>query len=102
MAFDERKYLKYFAKSNLTEEEKLERIRTFKGILQPFMDAAFGQHPVQLCRDTPKQKYLQSPNQGVESKKVSGKFKKQLQGPLTKKPRIEAGKIESANHVKLS
>ncbi len=99
MAFNERKYLKYFSQGNLTDEEKLERIRIYKGILQTFVDAAFGQHPVQLCRETPKQKYLQSPNQEVESKKINNKFKNETLGQLRRKIETKKKKKEAAPHA---
>ncbi len=66
MAFNEKKYLKYFEGFDLSEKQKLDRIRTLKNILEHFVDAAFGQHPVQLCQQ---EKYLQSPDGEVESNK---------------------------------
>jgi len=76
MAFDEKKYLKYFEKENLTEEQKLERINIYKNILIHFVDAAFGQTPEQQCLGISQENYLQSPDEEVESKQLSEFFKK--------------------------
>lgn len=100
MAFDEKKYFKYFEKENLTEEQKLERIAICKRIMSHFVDAAFGQAPEQLCLGTSKEKYLQSHNVEVESKKLSRIFKNESRGPLTRKPRTQNIKAEGLNHAK--
>ena len=99
MAFDEKKYFKYFEKESLSEEQKLERINIYKGILTHFVDAAFGQTPEQLCLGTSKEKYLQSLNVEVESRELSKNFRDENRGPLTRKPHSKNIKGESLNHA---
>ncbi len=75
MAFDEKKFLKYYENTALTEAQKLERIAICKRIMNHFVEAAHGETPEQLCLGTSKENYLQSQDQEVESKRLSNYFK---------------------------
>lgn len=45
--FDAREFAHFLAESDLTEDEKLEYIRTIWNIVMQFVDLGFGIHPVQ-------------------------------------------------------
>ncbi|MBI1274434.1 hypothetical protein GC177_00490 [bacterium] len=46
---DIEEYRQYVDRFDLSEEQKIELIRTIWLMMQSFVDTAFGYHPVQLC-----------------------------------------------------
>lgn len=77
MALDINKYLHYMDRMSLTPEQKEETIRIVWGLMESAVDQAFGVHPIQQYRGYVANDNLQSPVEGVDSKRstMSGEFK---------------------------
>ena len=77
MSVDIQKYWKYVERFDLPEAKKRELIHTVWGIMESFVDRAFGLHPVQLSRKALPPSDTKALPGGVDSKgkPLSTKFK---------------------------
>ena len=75
MSADYEKYQKYVRDYDLTKIQREELIQTVWGVMESFVDTAFGLHPVQQCREYLSDGDLQSPAGRVKLFSLSNCFK---------------------------
>ena len=68
MPLDINKYRHFLDDIPISEERKAEFLQDVWSILESFVDSAFGQHPVQLCRTNEEKTDLQALGESLESK----------------------------------
>ena len=69
MLLDIKKYIHHIDQLDLSRTQKEEYMRTVWGLMESFVDQKFGLHPVQHCRESVENNSLQSPVNGIDSKK---------------------------------
>ena len=67
MAVDFEKYRRLAREFPLSDEEREELLNTLLGVMECFVDQAFGRHPLQQ-REKPIDNHLQDPLESLESK----------------------------------
>ncbi len=97
MILDIQLYMPLVARLDLTEAEKEHMIRTVWGIMESYVDQAFGVHPVQLCREQKAKNDLRKPLRQIESKKPKQSLKNK---PRTTHQRLSKRKASSCRQHK--
>ena len=68
------KYSHHLDSFDLSEERKVELIRTVWGIMEGFVDQAFGAHPVQQVAGREPRKFPTPPRNAVELSSLAAQF----------------------------